>query len=135
MSQNCSLVARIQARIKDSRQDYSHKLTTQLVRENQVIAVEDFAVQNMVKNRKLSRVISDCGWGELVRQLEYKAGWYGRKLIKSDRWFPSSKRCSQCGHIVSKLPLKIREWHCCECGSHHDRDVKQRKTFLPKGLG
>ncbi len=128
-------VARIQARIKDSRQDFLHKLTTQLVRENQVIAVEDLAVQNMVKNHKLSRAISDCGWGELVRQLEYKAAWYGRKLIKIERWFPSSKRCSNCGHVVSKLPLSIRDWECPECGTHHDRDINAAQNILAQGLG
>ena len=128
-------VARIQARIKDSRQDFLHKLTTQLVRENQVIAVEDLAVQTMVRNRKLSRAISDCGWGELVRQLEYKGAWYGRKVVKIDRWFPSSKRCSHCGHIVDKLPLTIREWTCSDCGTHHDRDINAAQNILAQGLG
>ena len=77
----------------------------------------------MVKNHKLARAISNANWGELVRQLEYKAEWYGRTLIKIDRYFPSSKRCSNCGHVVEKLPLNIREWDCPECGSHHDRDI------------
>ncbi|MGD1699728.1 RNA-guided endonuclease InsQ/TnpB family protein [Dapis sp. BLCC M229] len=102
-------VARIHAKIKDSRLDYTHQLTTQLIRENQTIVVEDLAVKNMVKNHKLARAISDANWGELVRQLEYKAEWYGRELIKIDRYFPSSKRCSNCGYVVDKLPLHIRE--------------------------
>lgn len=128
-------VARIQARIKDSRQDFLHKLTTQLVRENQVIAVESLHVKGMVRNHTLARAISDCAWGELVRQLEYKAAWYGRKLVKIDQWFPSSKRCSNCGHTVSKLPLSMREWDCPECGTHHDRDINAAHNILAQGLG
>ncbi|NEO53326.1 MAG: IS200/IS605 family element transposase accessory protein TnpB [Okeania sp. SIO3B5] len=126
-------VARIHAKIKDSRVDYTHKLTTQLIRENQTIVVEDLAVKNMVKNHKLARAISDANWGELVRQLEYKAQWYGRELIKIDRYFPSSKRCSNCGHIVEKLPLNIREWDCPECATHHDRDVNASINILRMG--
>jgi putative transposase len=91
--------------------------------ENQTIVVEDLAVKNMVKNHKLARAISDANWGELVRQLTYKASWYGRELIKIDRWFPSSKRCSNCGYIVEKMPLNVREWDCPKCDSHHDRDI------------
>ncbi len=127
-------VARIHAKIKDSRLDYTHKLTTQLIRENQTIVVEDLAVKNMVKNHKLARAISDANWGEIVRQLDYKAGWYGRELIKIDRYFPSSKRCSSCGHVVEKLPLNIREWDCPECGTHHDRDINASINILAAGL-
>jgi putative transposase len=101
-----------------------------LVRENQTIAVEDLAVKNMVKNRKLALSISDASWGELVRQLEYKCDWYGRTLVKIDRWFPTSKRCSKCGHIVEKLPLNIREWDCPNCGTHHDRDINAPHNIL-----
>jgi len=104
-------VAKIHNRIKDTRLDHLHKVTTRLVRENQTIVVEDLSVQNMVKNRKLARAISDCGWGELVRQLEYKCRWYGRTLVKIDRYYPSSKRCSSCGYIAEKMPLSVREWH------------------------
>lgn len=126
-------VARIQQQISDSRKDHLHKLTTRLVRENQTIAVESLAVKNMVKNRKLARSISDAGWGELVRQLEYKAQWHGRTLVKIDQWFPSSKRCGKCGHIVERLPLSIREWDCPECGAHHDRDVNAAQNILAVG--
>ncbi|MDJ0553986.1 MAG: RNA-guided endonuclease TnpB family protein [Microcoleaceae cyanobacterium MO_207.B10] len=126
-------VARIHAKIKDSRFDYTHKLTTQLIRENQTIVVEEMAVKNLVKNHKLAKAISDANWGELVRQLEYKAEWYGRELIKVDRYFPSSKRWSNCGHIVEKLPLNIREWDCPECGSHHDRDINAAINILRMG--
>ncbi len=127
-------VARIQAKIADSRRDHTHKLTTQLIRENQIIVVEDLAVKNMVRNHKLARSISDANWGEFVRQLTYKAEWYGRELIKINRWFPSSKRCSNCGYIAEKMPLNVREWDCPECNSHHDRDVNASLNILAAGL-
>ena len=123
-------VARIHALIKDSRLDYNHKLTTQLIRENQTIVIEDLAVKKVVKNHKLARAISDANWGEIVRQLQYKAGWYGRELIKIDRYFPSSKDCSNCGYVVEKLSLNMREWDCPECGSHHDRDINASINIL-----
>ena len=127
-------VARIQAAIADARKDFLHKLTTRLVRENQTIAVEDLAVKNMMKNRKLSAAIADASWSELVRQLEYKCQWHGRTLVKIDRWFPSSKRCGKCGHVVDKLPLDVREWDCPECGTHHDRDINAAQNILAAGL-
>jgi putative transposase len=126
-------VARIQANISDSRKDHLHKLTTQLVRENQTIAVEDLAVKNMVKNHCLARAISDAGWAELVRQLEYKAKWYGRNLVKIDRWFPSSKRCGHCGYVVERLLLNVRQWDCPSCGTHHDRDINAAQNILAVG--
>jgi putative transposase len=127
-------VARIQAAIADARKDFLHKLTTRLVRENQTIAVEDLAVKNMMKNHKLAQAIADASWSQLVRQLEYKCQWYGRTLVKIDRWFPSSKRCGNCGHIVDKLPLDEREWDCPECGTHHDRDINAANNILAAGL-
>ena len=127
-------VAKVHQEIADARKDFIHKLTIRLVRENQTIAVEDLAAKNMVKNRKLALSISDASWGELVRQLEYKCDWYGRTLVKIDRWFPSSKRCGKCGHIVEKLPLNIREWGCPNCGAHHDRDINAAQNILAAGL-
>ena len=127
-------VAKIHLKISDSRKDFLHKTTTQMVRENQTIIVESLAVKNMVKNHKLALAISDSGWSELIRQLDYKCRWYGRNLVAIDRWFPSSKRCSSCGHIVDKMPLNIREWTCLECGSNHDRDVNASKNILAAGL-
>lgn len=126
-------VARIHQQISDSRKDHLHKLTTRLIRENQTIAVESLAVKNMVKNPKLARAISDVGWGEMVRQLEYKAKWHGRDLVKIDQWFPSSKRCGNCGHVIERLPLSIREWDCPNCGIHHDRDVNAACNILAVG--
>ncbi|MGE5660565.1 MAG: RNA-guided endonuclease InsQ/TnpB family protein, partial [Actinomycetota bacterium] len=81
-----------------------------------------------------ARSISNAGWGELVRQLEYKCEWYGRTLVKIDQWFPSSKRCENCGHTLEKLPLKIREWDCPQCGIHHDRDINASRNILAAGL-
>ena len=127
-------LAKAHLKISDTRKDHLHKLTTQLIRENQTIVVEDLAVKNMVKNRKLSQAISDASWGELTRQLEYKCQWYGRNYIEIDRWFPSSKRCSNCGHIVEKMPLNIREWDCPQCQSHLYRDINASKNILAAGL-
>jgi putative transposase len=127
-------VARVYAQITDARLDFLQKLTTQLVRENQTIVVEDLAIENLLKNHKLALAISDASWGELICQLTYKCQWYGRELIKIDRWFPSSKRCGNCGHIVDKLPLNIREWECPKCGTKHDRDVNAANNILAAGL-
>jgi len=127
-------VARIHVRIADRRRDFLHKLSTRLIRENQTICVETLAVKNMVKNRSLSKAISDVGWSEFVSQLEYKAEWYGRTLVKIDRWYPSSKRCSQCGHILDSLSLDVRVWSCPECHTVHDRDVNAANNILAVGL-
>lgn len=127
-------VARIHAKISDARRDFTHKLTTTLIREKQVICVENLAVKNMVKNPTLAKSISDSNWGELVRQLEYKAGWYGRTVVSIDRWFPSSKRCSCCGHTVAKLDLSVRQWTCPECDTELDRDVNAALNIRAAGL-
>lgn len=127
-------VARLHAKIADSRRDFLHKLSTRLINENQVIAVESLSVSNMQKNRCLSKSIGDAGWSEFVRQLEYKAHWYGRTLVGIDRWYPSSKRCSDCGHTVASMPLNVREWTCPECGSIHDRDINAARNVLAAGL-
>jgi putative transposase len=126
-------VARLHAKIADTRQDFLHKVSTRLIRENQVIAVETLAVTNMVKNRHLSKSISDAGWSEFIRQLDYKARWYGRTLIGIDRWYPSSKRCADCGYIMGKMPLSCRHWTCPECGTVHDRDVNAARNILAAG--
>ncbi|MHB1683692.1 MAG: RNA-guided endonuclease TnpB family protein [Bacilli bacterium] len=127
-------VARIHARIADRRNDFTHKLTTRLVHENQVIAVESLQVKNMTHNHSLAKSIADVGWSEMVRQLEYKAAWYGRTLVKIDKFYPSSKRCYDCGHIMQKLPLDVRKWTCPECGEVHDRDVNAAQNVLAAGL-
>lgn len=127
-------VAKLHAKIADSRKDFLHKLSTRLVNENQVIAIETLAVSNMQKNHCLAKSISDAGWSEFVRQLEYKSHWYGRTIIGIDRWYPSSKRCSDCGHTVAKMPLNVREWVCSECGTIHDRDINAARNVLAAGL-
>jgi putative transposase len=126
-------VARVNARIADRRRDLLHKLTTRLVRENQTIVIEDLAVRNMVKNRSLARAISDASWSTFRSMLEYKAEGYGRTVIAVDRWYPSSKTCSRCGHLLSALPLGIREWVCPCCGDVHDRDVNAARNILAAG--
>ena len=115
-------LARLHARISAIRQDWCHQTTTRLVREYGVIGVEDLNVRGMMANEKLARHIADIGMHEFKRQLIYKAKMHGVEVIEADRWFPSSKTCSECGLIVGKLPLSVREW-TCECGAHHDRDV------------
>ena len=127
-------VARIHARIADRRRDYQHKLSTEIIRENQIVCIESLHVKNMVQNHKLAKAISDVGWSEFVRQLEYKAEWYGRTLIKIDKWYPSSKRCFDCGHILDSLTLDIRHWTCPECGVAHDRDINAARNILAVGL-
>ncbi len=127
-------VARIHARIRDRRRDYQHKLSTQLIRENQTICVESLQVKNMVKNHSLAKAISDVGWSEFVRQLEYKAAWYGRTLVKIDKFYPSSKRCFDCGHVLDSLTLDVRTWTCPECGVVHDRDINAAQNILAAGL-
>ena len=127
-------VARLAAKVSDTRKDFLHKLSTRLIRENQTIAVETLAVKNMVRNRHLSKSISDAGWSEFVRQLTYKAQWYGRNLVGIDKWYPSSKRCSDCGFVLTKIPLSVRKWACPECGANHDRDVNAARNILAAGL-
>ncbi len=127
-------VAKVHAQIKDSRSDFLHKLTTKLVRENDLIAIEDLAIRNMTRNHKLARSISDASWGEFNRQLKYKCQWYGRELVRIDRYFPSSKRCGKCGYVVDKLPLSTREWECPKCGVVHDRDINASRNILAAGL-
>lgn len=127
-------LARLHANVSDRRKDHLHKLSTRLVRENQVIVVEDLNVSGMVQNRSLARVISDAAWGEMFRQLEYKSDWYGRDFVKVDRFFPSSKTCSACGFIIERLPLNIRNWTCPKCNSVHDRDINASRNILAAGL-
>ncbi len=125
-------VAKLHAKIADCRKDFLNKLTIQLIRENQVVITESLAVKNMSKNHKLAKAIADVAWGELIRQLDYKASWYGRILIQVDRFFPSSKRCHACGRVLDKLPLEIREWDCV-CGSHNLRDYNATLNLLAVG--
>jgi putative transposase len=129
-----SKLARLHAKVADRRRDYIAKLSTRLVRENQVIVVEDLNVAGMVRNHCLARVISDAAWRMLLTFLAYKCAWYGRSLIKVDRFYPSSKTCSACGHVVERLPLDVRKWACPACQAEHDRDKNAARNILAAGL-
>jgi len=126
------------AKTADARKDFLHKLSTRLinrlVHDSQVISIETLSVKNMLKNRRLAKSISDASWSEFTTQLKYKAQWYGRTVITVDKWFPSSKRCSNCGHTVEKMPLNVRSWTCPCCGTTHDRDINAARNVLAAGL-
>lgn len=129
-------VAKVYARITDRRRDFLHKLTTRLVQDNQLIAIEDLTVRGMLKNRTLARAISDAAWTELRSLLEYKCRWYGRDLVVIDRWHPSSRICSSCGTLKASLPLNERTFRCGNpaCGLVLDRDVNAARNILAAGL-
>ena len=116
-------LARLHARISNIRRDALHQLTSDLTRRFHTIGIEDLNVKGMVKNRRLSRTVSDMGFFEFRRQLNYKAAQRGGVVVVADRWYPSSKTCSACGHRLETLPLAVREWICPVCGVNHDRDV------------
>jgi putative transposase len=104
------------------------------VRANDLIAIEDLNVSGMLRNRRLARAISDCGWSSLRHMLDYKTVKWGKRLVVIDRFCPSSKRCSGCGHVLAQLSLDTRTWHCPSCGTRHDRDVNAAKNILAEGL-
>ena len=126
-------VAKLHAKIADCRKDFLHKLSSKLVSESQAIYTETLAVKNMMANHKLAKAIADCGWGEFLRQLEYKCKWHGRQLGAIDRWFPSTKRCHPCGYVLEKLPLSVREWTCPNCSNLNLRDYNSSLNILAVG--
>ena len=127
-------VARLHEKIAHQRKDFLHKLSTNLIKNHDVICMEDLASKNLMKNHHLARAIGDASWTEFVRQLHYKADWYGKKIVTISRWFPSSQLCSNCGLASGKKPLSVREWTCEGCGTHHDRDINASLNILKEGL-
>jgi putative transposase len=129
-------VAMVHEKIKNTRNDFLHKLSYRLTHENQVstIVIEDLNVKGMIKNHHLAKSISDCSWGEFVRQLTYKSDWYGKNLIKIGRFEPSSKLCSNCGIVNRELRLSDREWVCSNCNTKHDRDTNAAINIKQIGL-
>jgi len=128
------VVARVYERVSNSRQDFLHKLTRSLVNENQVVVVENLHIKGMVRNHNLAKAISDAGWGTFTNFLAYKLEKKGGKLVEIDRWFPSSKLCSNCYHQVDEILLEVREWTCPHCGTHHDRDGNAATNIRAEGI-
>jgi putative transposase len=128
------LVARVHERVSNVRQDYLHKLSRKLVDDNQVIVVESLNTLGMVRNHKLAKAISDVGWGMFVNFLSYKLDREGKVLVEIDRWFPSSKLCSNCHYQVGEMPLDVRTWTCPNCSTHHDRDGNAAINIRAEGI-
>ncbi|RBR35417.1 IS605 OrfB family transposase [Enterococcus cecorum] len=127
-------VARLHEKVMNQRTDFLNKLSTEIIKNHDIICIEDLNVKGMLRNHKLARSISDVSWSSFVAKLQYKADWYGREIIKVDTWFPSSQICSECGHKDGKKPLDIREWTCPICYTHHDRDINASINILTEGL-
>ena len=127
-------VAKIHEKIANQRRDFLHKLSTSIVKNHDIICIEDLSSKNLMKNRKLAKSIGDVSWSEFVGMLEYKANWYEKRVSKISRWYPSSQICSDCGFSSDKKPLSVREWTCTNCGSRHDRDINASINILNEGL-
>lgn len=127
-------VARLHEKVMNQRTDFLNKLSTEIIKNHDVICIEDLNTKGMLRNHKLAKSISDVSWSNFVTKLQYKADWYGREIIKIDKWFPSSQICSECGHKDGKKTLDIREWTCPVCHTHHDRDINASINILNEGL-
>ncbi|WP_375340461.1 RNA-guided endonuclease InsQ/TnpB family protein [Plectonema radiosum] len=128
------VVAKVYERVSNSRQDFLHKLSYKLVSDSQAVIIENLNVKGMIRNHKLAKSISDVGWGTFTKFLAYKLERIGGKLIEIDRWFPSSKLCSNCFYQISEMPLDIREWTCPHCNTHHDRDANAAQNIRAEGI-
>lgn len=120
-------------RISNQRKDFLHKLSRKIVDENQTVCLEDLNVKGMIRNRHLSKSIADAGWSEFTRQLEYKGEWYGTRVVRIGRFYPSTKTCSVCGFVNRELTLKARSWLCPSCGVAHDRDINAAQVIKKVG--
>lgn len=127
-------VAKIYEKIINTRKDFLHKLSFNLVKNHDLIAVENLNVKGMVKNKNLAKPISDSSWSAFIAMLTYKAEWYDKEVVKIDRWFPSSKTCSHCQHKLATLPLSVRQWRCPSCENINDRDINASINILNEGL-
>lgn len=127
-------VAKLHEHISNQRKDFLHKLSSELINENQVICLEDLQVKEIQQNKNLAQSVSDVGWHEFRRQLEYKTKWYGRIISFVNKYYPSSQICSNCGNNTGKKSLDIREFDCPYCGRHHDRDINASINILHEGL-
>lgn len=127
-------VARLHERVMNQRDDFLNKLSTEIIKNHDIVCIEDLNTKGMLRNHKLAKSISDVSWSAFVTKLEYKAVWYGRNIIKVSRWFPSTQICSDCGHQDGKKSLEIRDWICSVCHEHHDRDINASKNILAEGL-
>ncbi|WP_431507924.1 RNA-guided endonuclease InsQ/TnpB family protein [Mycobacterium sp.] len=127
-------VAVAHGKVRRARSDFLHATSTRLVRANDVIVIEDLNVSGMLRNRRLARAISDCGWSSFRQMIDYKALKWGKTLVVIDRFCPSSKKCSGCGHVLDQLNLDTRTWRCPSCGTRHDRDLNAAKNILAEGL-
>ena len=127
-------VAKIHEKIANMRRDFLNKLSTDIIKNHDIICIEDLSSKNLMKNHRLAKAIGDASWSEFVRMLEYKAEWYEKQVSKISRWYPSSQICSDCGNNSGKKALHIREWTCENCGSYHDRDINASINILHEGL-
>ena len=127
-------VARLHEKITNSRTNMQHQISSFLIKNYDVIALESLNVKGMMANHRLAQAIQDVAWSGFVSKLEYKAQWYGKEVVRIETFFPSSKTCSCCGHIKSKLALKERDWTCVSCNTKHDRDVNAATNILHRGI-
>ncbi|MGK8833517.1 IS200/IS605 family element RNA-guided endonuclease TnpB [Bacillus paranthracis] len=127
-------VARLHERVINQRDDFLNKLSTEIIKNHDIICIEDLNTKGMLRNHKLAKSISDVSWSAFVSKLEYKATWYGKTIVKVSIWFPSSQICSDCGHHDGKKSLEIRDWTCPICHANHDRDINASKNILAEGL-
>ncbi|WP_153723400.1 RNA-guided endonuclease TnpB family protein, partial [Sporosarcina cascadiensis] len=127
-------VARLHEKVMNQRDDFLNKLTTEIIKNHDIICIEDLNVKGMLRNHKLAKSISDVSWSSFVTKLKYKADWYGRLIVEIDAWFPSSQLCSTCSHNDGKKSLDMRNWVCSNCQTPHDRDINASLNILSEGL-